>query len=159
MMFDPKRPTPHDGGLISDTLESVLTAGAVVLLLASVIGLVALISTAFVVPNVGDVVQFRPGATVSEALTFTADRAGSAAQPGASCVLDPATMVQGGGSLVVESRLLKRHEYRVHWAGRQTAPGAQNCGRSVDLTLQQSDLETLVNVMGGRGLVGRGDVF
>ncbi|HET8995115.1 MAG TPA: hypothetical protein VFN42_00465 [Acetobacteraceae bacterium] len=158
-MFNPKRPGSHDGGLISGTLESALTASAVVLMLASVIILVALISTAFVAPRVGDVVRFRPGSTVAEDLTFPAHRAGTAAQPGASCVLDPATMVQGGGSLVVESRFTKLHEYQVHWAGQRTASGAQDCGRSVDLTLRQSDLETLVNAMGGRGLVGRGDVF
>lgn len=159
MMFNPKRPGSHEGGMISGTLESVLTAGTVVLMLASIIGLVVLIASAFVTPKVGDVLVFRPGVTVAEGVTFTADRAGNAARSGASCVLDPGTMVQGGGSLVVESRLLKRHEYQVHWAGARTASGAQNCGRSADLTLQQSDLETLVNAMGGRGLAGRGDVF
>lgn len=158
-MHNPKRPGPHHGRLISDTVESVLTAGAVVLMLASIIGLVALITTAFVPPKVGDIVLFRPGNTIAEQMTFDAHHAGPAAQPGAACVLDPNTMVKRGGSLVVETRLLKRHEYQVHWTGGATAVGARNCGRSADLLMQQSDLETLVNAVGGRGLAGRGDVF
>lgn len=158
-MHSPKRPGPHDSGLISDTMESVLTAGVVVLMLASVIGLVALIATAFVSPKVGDIVRFHPGTTVAEGLTFTAHRTGSTVRPGRTCVLDPQTMVQSGGSLVVEARLLKLHQYQVHWIGGATAAGGNNCGSSVNLLVKQSDLQTLMNVMGGRGMAGRGDVF
>lgn len=158
-MHSPKRPSPRDSGLISHTVESVLTAGAVVLMLASVIGLVALIATAFIAPKVGDIVLFRPGTSVAEHMSFAAHRTGKALQPGAACALDPNVMLKDGGSLVVEAKLLKLHEYQLHWAGGPTAKGTDNCGRSVNLLMKQSDLETLVNAMGGRGLAGRGDVF
>lgn len=158
-MHSPKRPGPHESGLISDTMESVLTAGVVVLMLASVIGLVALITTAFVPPKVGDIMRFHPGATVAEGLTFTVHRAEGAVQSRRACVLDPETMEQGGGSLVVEARLLKLHQYRLHWIGGATAAGGNNCGNSANLLVKQSDLQTLINAMGGRGIAGRGDVF
>lgn len=158
-MHSPKRSGPHHDGLVSDTVESLLTAGAVVLMLASIVGLVVLITTAFSAPRVGDIVLFRPGATVADTMTFTAQRTGTATRAGGTCVLDPSAMVQGGGSLVVEGRLTKAHAYLLHWAGGRTAAGSQDCGHAAELTMTRTDLETLVNAMGGRGIAGRGDVF
>ena len=155
-MNSPRHNGPGGESRISQTVESWLTAAAVVMMAASVITLVMLVATAFAPPRVGDIVLFKPGARVADSFTVTAHRPGTS---GSSCTLDPAVMVQGGGSLVVESRSVAAHDYQVHWAGSRTAKGGHNCGQSADLVLRQADLQSLVNAMGGRGLAGRGYVF
>lgn len=146
---------PRHGGALADTLESLLTAAAVVLMLASMGCVAVLVVAGFSAPRVGDVIMFRPGTPVDMTVNFEAHRTGT----GAGCVLDPDVMVNGGGSLVVEARSRLQSAYQVHWAGGRTADGTSDCGRSADLMVNKSDLLKLVNVMGGRGIAGRGDVF
>lgn len=155
-MNSPRQNGPRPEGRVSQTVESWLTAIAAVMMAASVIALVMLVSTAFAPPRVGDIVLFKPGARVADSFTITAHQVGA---PASACTLDPAVMVQGGGSLVVESRSVPAHDYQVHWAGSRTAKDGHNCGQSADLVLRQADLQSLVNAMGGRGLAGRGYVF
>lgn len=155
-MNTPKRPSPHDHGAMSATVESLLTAGAVVLMLGSMAFMAMVISTGLAAPQVGDVLMFHRGVQVADSKVVTAREAG---QPQASCVLDPTVMARNGGSLVVEGSLQHARLYQVHWAGTRTASGARDCGRSADLILPKADLQRLVIAVGGRGIGGRGYVF
>ena len=155
-MNDPRNPR-HDGAA-AETIESVLTAGAVVLMLASILFLALLISTAFSAPRVGDILAFKQGARVADVLTVTARRA-DATGPDATRVPDPEGMVQDGGSVVVEGNAVTGESFRVHWAGGKTAAGTPDCGRSAELIVSKPDLQSLINAMGGRGMAGRGLVF
>jgi len=158
-MSNPKRPSPHHDGALSATVESLLTAGAVMLMLASVVCMVVLITTAFAAPQVGDVVVFRTGTQVADDLSFIVRRVGSGGRAAAACRLDPEVMLGSGGSLVVESQSPAERTYQVHWAGGRTTAGAQDCGPEADLTIPKDELERMVNAMGGRGIAGRGYVF
>ena len=149
---------PRDGGLTAETLDSLLTAGAVVLMLASMVWLAVLISSTFSSPRVGDLLIFKPGTRVADMDTVVARRSG-ATGPQATCVLNPEVMVNGGGSIVVEARSVTGQAYNLHWAGAQTAAAPHDCGRSAELIVSTADLRLLVTTMGGRGLAGRGHVF
>jgi hypothetical protein len=152
----------RDNETLSDTVDSLLTACTVVLLLASLGGLVALVSSLHVGLRVGDVLVFKPEASVADGLPVTATRSAPLPQQSgsaAACTLDPAIMAQGGGSIVVETKSLTSPVYGVHWAGARTSTGAGDCGRSVDLMMSRMDLQTLVNAIGGFSFNSRGYVF
>jgi hypothetical protein len=155
----PKR-QPRDSETISDTVDSLLTACTVVLLLASLGGLTALFASLHIGLRVGDILAFKPEASVADGLPVMATKSvpGQSA-PAATCTLDPAVMAHDGGSIVVESKSLIHPTYRVHWAGARTSTGADNCGSSVDLTVSRMDLQTLVNAIGGFSFNSRGYVF
>jgi hypothetical protein len=155
----PKR-QPRDSETISDTIDSLLTACTVVLLLASLGGLAALFASLHIGLRVGDILAFKPEASVADGLPVTATKSlfGQAAAA-ATCTLDPAIMAHDGGSIVVESKSLIHPTYRVHWAGAHTSSGAADCGSSVDLTMSRMDLQTLVNAIGGFSFNSRGYVF
>ncbi len=126
------------------TVVLTLVAGA---LLALATGLCAFSALAQFGPALGNIVVFR---AVSGATEWWHIDAKLADTPGRGCVLSPAVMISGGGSLVIESRRLSsRTVYRVHWAGRQTRTGASDCGASEDLVLSRSDLMRLADVAGG----------
>jgi hypothetical protein len=162
----PKR-QPRDSETISDTVDSLLTACTVVLLLASLGGLVALFTSLHIGLRVGDILAFKPEASVADGLPVTATKAVRVAEqsatgkpaPAAVCTLDPAIMAHEGGSIVVESKSLIYPTYRVHWAGAHTSMGAGDCGSSVDLKISRMDLQTLVNAIGGFSFNSRGYVF
>ena len=157
----PKR-QPRDSETISDTVDSLLTACTVVLLLASLGGLTALFASLHIGLRVGDILAFKPEASVADGLPVTATMSVPAPAKSATattCTLDPAVMAHDGGSIVVESKSLIHPTYRVHWAGARTSTGADNCGSSVDLTVSRMDLQTLVNAIGGFSFNSRGYVF
>ena len=157
----PKRRS-RDSETLSDTVDSLLTAGTVVLLLASLGGVAALVSNLHVGLRVGDILVFKPEANVADGLPVTATRSAALPQQpasAASCTLDPAVMAHNGGSLVVETRSLVAPVYGVHWAGAHTSSGAGDCGGSVDLTMSRMDLQTLVNAIGGFSFNSRGNVL
>jgi hypothetical protein len=157
----PKRES-RDNQAASGTIDSLLTACTVVLLLASLGGLTALFAGLHVGLRVGDILVFKPEVTVADSLLVTATRAASlpkVAAAIATCTLDPAIMAHGGGSLVVETRSLTQPVYGVHWAGAHTSAGAEDCGGSVDLTMSRMDLQTLVNAIGGFSFNSRGNVL
>jgi hypothetical protein len=59
-------------------------------------------------------------------------------------------MAVHGGSLVVEARRLSRPPvFRVHWTGGHTDGGPGDCGTTVDLVLERTELMRLANVAGG----------
>lgn len=157
----PKR-HPHDNEAFADTIDSLLTACAVVLLLASLGGLTALFTTLHIGLRVGDILVFKPEVSVGDSLTVTATRVAPLPQQSASaqtCTLDPAVMAQGGGSLVVETKSLIKPDYGVHWSGARTSEGAGDCGSSANLTMSRMDLQTLVNAIGGFSFNSRGNVL
>jgi hypothetical protein len=157
----PKR-HPRDNEAISDIVDSLLTACTVVLLVASLGGLMALFSSLHVGLRVGDILVFKPGASVADGLPVAATRSTPLPQQSGSariCTLDPAVMAHDGGSLVVETKSLTEPDYGVHWAGAHTSAGASDCGGSVDLTMSRMDLQTLVNAIGGFSFNSRGNVL
>jgi hypothetical protein len=151
-----------NGEASSATLDSILTACTVVLLLASLGGLAALISGLHVGLRVGDILVFKPSTQIMGGLpataTFTGVETRRAGAP-VACTLDPAVMAHGRGSLVVETKSLVKPVYEVHWAGGQTASDGSSCGTSADLTISRMDLQALVNAIGGFSLDSRGNVL
>lgn len=103
-------------------------------------------------PAVGDIVSFDVAAAGFDQAPVTVSRA-DAAIGEHSCVLRPRTLVNGGGSLVIEGRELgQRGAFRVHWAGPRTSPGGEDCGRSAELLVSPNDLVTLAASAGGFGV-------
>ncbi len=132
---------------VDDTLWTLvlsLIAGA---LLALATGLCAFAELERIGPSVGNIVVFRAVVGATEWWHIDAKFADT---PGRGCVLSPAVMGSGGGSLIIEARRLSSPPvYRVHWAGRHTSTGASDCGASADLVLSRSDLMRLADVAGG----------
>ena len=76
-----------------------------------------------------------------------------------ACALDPNTMAESGGSLVVEGlQTVPSLQYRIHWAGSATAKSNDNCGASADLLVSRTDLQRLANAAGGFGVGDKGMV-
>jgi len=151
-----------NGGAGSPTIDSVLTACTVVLLLASLGGLAALISGLHVGLRVGDILVFKPGTQIVGGLPATAAFTGVGSRTAGAqvaCTLDPSVMANGGGSLVVETKSLAKPLYGVHWSGAQTSADGSSCGTSADLTISRMDLQSLVNAIGGFSLDSHGNVL
>jgi hypothetical protein len=142
------------------TLDSILTAMTAVLLLASLGALILLLSSLHVGMRVGDILVFKPGTQVGDALAVSATYASPSNRGGtATCMLEPTVMVRDGGSLVVEHKSLTDPIYTVHWAGGRTADSVQDCGRSTDLVVTRMDLQSLVNAIGGFSFNSKGNVL
>ena len=104
-------------------------------------------------PKVGDQVAFGLDARsqIASQETLAVTRA-----DGSPCRLDIAMMQKSGGSLIVEERGPgPQRMYRIHWSGRNTAADDGNCGASVDLRLNDGQIATLAEAVGGYGLVRR----
>jgi len=126
------------------TVVLTLVAGG---LLALATGLCAFSELERFGPSLGNIVVFRAVAGATEWWHIDAKIADV---PGHGCVLSPAVMSSGGGSLIIEARRLSSPPvYRVHWAGRHTSTGANDCGASADLVLSRSELMRLADVAGG----------
>jgi len=112
-------------------------------------------------PRVGDIVAFKPGSQDTDMwqMTIPATLVSAMGSPMADCSLDPNVMAENGGSLVVEGRQDKPSlQYRVHWAGSDTARTAGNCGASATLLVSRTDLQRLANAAGGFGVGDKGIV-
>lgn len=110
-------------------------------------------------PKVGDVVAFRPGSQDTDMwqMTIPATIVSAMGSPVAECALDPNVMAEKGGSLVVEGRQNQPSlQYRIHWAGSDTARTTGNCGNSADLLVSRTDLQRLANAAGGFGVGDKG---
>ena len=129
---------------------------ALVILLILLVGMVGLAgairlaqSAAEIGPQVGDIINFDPARRVPRDAPprMTVNRDGAA-----PCVVDIRTLHRFGGSLMIESRSPRPNRvYRVHWAGRQSAEGADNCGADAVLTLDDDTLDILAMAAGGFG--------
>jgi len=112
-------------------------------------------------PKVGDIVAFKPGSQDTDMwqMTIPATRVSTMGAPVGQCSLDPNVMAENGGSLVVEGRLDKPlPQYRIHWAGSETAQTNGNCGTSANLLVSRTDLQRLANAAGGFGVEDKGIV-
>lgn len=139
----------HTGDKPGEITWTALLACVIAGLLASSVAVASVVKNIDISPRVGDILVFHPNDHMATDWQMTA---AFSAQPDASCVLNPALMASGGGSLVVEERLRKPARYRVHWAGVPTSAGAANCGRSADLIVPLLDLQVLSNAVGGPGV-------
>jgi hypothetical protein len=112
-------------------------------------------------PKVGDIVAFRPASQDTDMwqMTIPATLVSAMGSPLAACSLDPNVMADKGGSLVVEGLEDQPSlQYRVHWAGSETARVAGNCGTSANLLVSRTDLQRLANSAGGFGVGDKGIV-
>jgi hypothetical protein len=140
-----------------ESIWTVLPVALIVVLLIGVLTMGLLRSFNFG-PSLGDVVVFQPShlSVSADGLAgadVTVRRAGTAGSDAASCVLNPPTMAAEGGSLVVERALSATPPlYQVHWAGRRTSTGSDDCGASADLLLPAADLLDLAGAAGGFGV-------
>jgi len=107
--------------------------------------------------RIGDIVAFnQPMPANSGAEVVVVRVADDDTAQASRCVLDPAVLTGAGGSLVVEEQDWQGgRSYRVHWAGDRTATGAENCGASADLAINENDLTTLAIAAGGYGVINK----
>jgi hypothetical protein len=92
-------------------------------------------------------------------MTIPATLVSAMGSPVAACSLDPNVMADKGGSLVVEGLEDQPSlQYRVHWAGAETAHVGGNCGASANLLVSRTDLQRLANSAGGFGVGDKGIV-
>lgn len=143
------RPRRHRADDTLWTMVLMLISGG---LLALTTGLCAFSELEQFGPSVGSIIVFRSIASSSDWWHITAKIAGVWPKDRMvrSCILSPATMATGGGSLIIEARQLSSPPvYRVHWAGKHTSQGAGDCGVAADLALSRSDLMRLADVAGG----------
>ena len=125
---------------------------AIVVSLVGLAGAVKIAQTAVALgPNVGDIVQFDPRGFMpvdsQTQIAVTRPDAGA-------CTLDVETIHANGGSLIVEQRYPTdgNPHYRVHWAGKRTAAGTDNCGQEAEFTLDNANLDMLAMAAGGWGV-------
>ena len=133
-----------------DTLGTALLACMLAALLASSVAMVAAARTIDIAPKVGDILVFKAGARMPVEWDFAAVTTSD--QLPVSCNLRPDVMASVGGSLVVEERFAGKRMYRVHWAGQHTTNGEYDCGAVADLLVSRSDLQLLINAVGGPGV-------
>jgi hypothetical protein len=110
-------------------------------------------------PKVGDIVAFRAGSQDTDMwqMSIPATVVSATGVPLAECDLNPNVMADKGGSLVVEgSQDQPSLQYRIHWAGAETARTSGNCGDSVNLLVSRTDLQRLANSAGGFGVGDKG---
>jgi hypothetical protein len=103
-------------------------------------------------PQIGDIIAFPVAKTPSTSTTvLTVDPVGALSRP--PCALDVPVMQRSGGSLMIEAMQLKPdRRFKVHWAGKRTSDGQQDCGGSADLLLNHYQITTLVFAAGGTGV-------
>jgi hypothetical protein len=122
----------------SDQFTGALMSFGTVAVLAGAMGMAAAMNRGAIV---GDILVFEAmphGAEGGEA-RIVVHRPGQY-----GCVLDLATIRQGGGSLVVEARLASEGDsFRVHWAGERTTTDSGNCGSNADLIMSRQDLDSV----------------
>ncbi|MDR3535606.1 MAG: hypothetical protein P4L71_03815 [Acetobacteraceae bacterium] len=111
-------------------------------------------------PKVGDMVVFQPNSQDTDVWQLEVPATEVAGRNGAgTCMLNPTVMATNGGSLVVEARReTSPPVYRLHWAGKQTESGANDCGPTADFSVTRTDLQKLANAAGGFGVGNKGIV-
>jgi hypothetical protein len=110
-------------------------------------------------PKVGDIVAFKPASQDTDTwqMTIPATLVSAMGSPVAECSLDPNVMADKGGSLIVEGLQDQPSlQYRLHWAGSETARPTGDCGASANLLVSRTDLQRLANSAGGFGVGDKG---
>ncbi len=158
---------PSRNGAPKGTPEGTSLAAWLPVLAAMAIMVTGCLSTFLVLqldafrPKVGDIVAFKPASEDTDMwqMSIPATLVSAMGSPLADCALDPNVMADKGGSLVVEGLLDQSSlQYRVHWAGSETARPTGNCGGSADLLVSRTDLQRLANAAGGFGVGDKGIV-
>lgn len=109
-------------------------------------------------PRVGDMIVFLPAAPEAGSWRLRVDEAAVKNRPDRAgpCVFDPNVMSLEGGSLIIEAREpADPPRFHLHWAGRHTAKGGNDCGAAADIVLDRHDLQRLANAAGGFGMKPR----
>ncbi len=148
---DRNRVTPVEP---EDSVWSILPISLIVVLCVGILTMSVLKSFTFG-PSVGDVIVFQPPATPVSNDGMQRNELSATIVDGSdrhTCSLNPATMLNEGGSMLVEqSATTGRALMRVHWAGHHTNKGAGDCGASADLLIARNDLLDLAGAAGGFG--------
>ncbi|MDR3532785.1 MAG: hypothetical protein P4L90_19805 [Rhodopila sp.] len=161
-----RRPEQHEPTRNTTPQQSSLAAWLPVMA-AMAIMVIGCLSTFLVLqldefrPKVGDIVVFKAGSQDADMwqMTIPATSVSATGAPLAACALDPNVMATDGGSLIVEGRQEEPSlQYRVHWAGAETARADGNCGASANLLVSRTDLQRLANSAGGFGVGDKGIV-
>lgn len=157
---DQQDPTRHD------TRHATPWAAWLPVLVAMAIMATGCLSTFLVLqldefrPKVGDIVAFKPGSQDTDMweMIIPATLVSTMGSPVSECSLDPNVIAENGGSLVVEGLQDKPTlQYRLHWAGSETARSG-DCGASANLLVSRTDLQRLANAAGGFGVGDKGIV-
>jgi hypothetical protein len=160
--FGTRKSPIEEQGMLNDREGSGDASGAglaisVVLVLLVLTGTLLAHQIKGLTPSVGDIIAFRAGEEAALGLrgdvrAFVADLNGPASSREA-CMLRVQTMLEGGGSMVVEGIDLRDSEasYRVHWAGGPTGADNVACSNGSDLFVSREVLMTLA-AAGGIGV-------
>jgi len=143
----------HENAEPEVSIWTVIPIGFVIILMVAVL-VGGILKSARFGPAIGDIVSFDAPAPALDQGPVIALRAGPTGSDHAGiCTLRPEIMASGGGSLVIEQRENEgRGPFRVHWAGRRTAAGAEDCGSSAELVVNPNDLLALAASAGGFGV-------
>ncbi len=127
---------------------------AAALMLVVCVATVLLMNLEALRPKVGDLIVFRPTTQAQDMWQIQVQAYRPTALGRVACVLDPAVIVEHGGSLIVEARddAHPDQQYRLHWAGMHSANGQGDCSGSAELTVSRTDLQKLANAAGGFGI-------
>jgi hypothetical protein len=149
-------PTHNDG---STDLHTALIGIGLIGAISSIAIFGLLRLTDALAPQVGDIISFhrtesdRPYAPVPVKVLITR---GAHSVP---CILDVNIMRTSGGSMVLEDLQFSPHpSYRVHWEGRRTSDGYNDCGASVDMVLSRRDVIALKSASVGWDITADGQV-
>jgi hypothetical protein len=138
-----------------DTMATGLVVGAVLVLFA-IAGTALAHQVQSLGPGVGDIVGFHPGGQPPRDLrrdvqAYVAEPT-DPAHPPATCILRTQTLIQSGGSIVVEAVDLSNPAgFRIHWAGGPTSDEKAACPGDASLYVSQDALVTLATAAGGFG--------
>ena len=125
----------------TEIIGTVLLAGLIASLLTSAVGAASLLRTLQFGPCVGEILVFGPYAQMAPDWRINAERSSDHRH----CLLKPAVMGTGRGSMVVERRAADGRTFQAYWAGGPTSEGDADCGSVADLTLGLVEMQTLLN--------------
>ena len=137
----------------SSGVGSVLL-GVAAVMLAGMVGTIGLINQVGELgPKVGDIVSFDPLDPISRDMHARLPAIPVDDRPGVACALDVRVMHANGGSMIIEAHVPRSSfSYRVHYAGARSSNDSADCGSSVDLLVNQEDIEVLAMAAGGYGV-------
>jgi hypothetical protein len=128
--------------------------GVAAVMLAGMVGTIGLIhQVGELGPKVGDIVLFDPLDPISRDMQARLPAIPVDDRPGVACALDVRVVHANGGSVIIEAREPRSSfGYRVHYAGTRSSNDGADCGSSVDLLINQEDIEVLAMAAGGYGV-------
>jgi hypothetical protein len=104
-------------------------------------------------PQIGAIIAFEPvQAEFNETrVRIVVLRIGKSSS--SPCVLDAHVMLTSGGSLLIDAIPFDLHAaVHVHWIGKHTSDGVNDCGATADLLVTREDIATLAVAASGSRL-------